>query len=147
MMNRFARSTLCLLLVGFLGMGSVGKAFCICADGDVELGAGCCDGAPDTDDAPDRHRIPGHAVPASACGEDSADCTYAPLSSGAMLHSSSHASKRAPANRSPFLTACQATGFDGRALGVVRSNASRARFSSIRTSASLLAQRTIVLRI
>ena len=147
MTNRLARTTLCLLLVGFLGMGSVGMGLCYCSDGNIVLGTGCCGDCRSAEDAPDCQQNSSTEMFTATAGYSSADCTYVPLSSGAMLLASSQVSKPALSTKGTFLPVCQANCLNGRADGGVRVDASRARCASVLTSASLLAQRTIVLRI
>jgi hypothetical protein len=146
-MNRFARSNLSLLLIGFLGIGSVGVGVCVCADGDVEPGMGCCGGCQGAEDAADRQQNPGAGTFAAAREDNCAGCMYVSLSSGAMLHASSHKSRISLTSTVSFLLAYQADCLDHGAGGGGRTGASRAQRASLRASASLLAQRTVILRI
>ena len=146
-MNHIVRSALNLLLVGFLGMGPVGLSLCICADGNVELRVGCCSDCGDTDNASDAQGNSGTAMFAAALGDRSTDCTYVPLSHGPMLHVSSHVTKPPLLAKGPLFPALPAECLYRRTGGDVGANVSRAVSSSIRVSASLLAQRTVVLRI
>ena len=146
-MNRLARTTLCLLLIGFLGMGSVGMGLCYCTDGNVELGMGCCGDCRSAEDAPDcQHSSSTERFTATDVYSD-ADCTYVPLASGSMLLTSSQVSKPTLSIKGPFLPDYQAGCLNSRVDGGVRADASRALCMAMRTSASVLAQRTIVLRI
>jgi hypothetical protein len=147
MMNRLARTTLCLLLVGFLGISSVGMGLCYCSDGSIVLGTGCCGDCRNSEDAPVCQQNSKTASFPATAGYSSADCTYVPLASGAMLLASSQVSRPTLSTKGPFLPVYQADCLDSRADGGVRADASRARCASVLTAGSLLAQRTIVLRI
>ena len=147
MTNRLARTTLCLLLVGFLGMGSVGMGLCYCSDGNIVLGTGCCGDCRSAEDAPDCQQNSSTEMFTATAGYSSADCTYVPLSSGATLLVSSQVSKLTLSTKGPFLPDYQAGCLNSRDDGGVRADASRARCASVLTSDSLLAQRTVVLRI
>jgi len=146
-MNRLARSTLCLLLVGLLGMGSVGLGLCICADGGIELRTGCCGDCRNADDMPDGQQHSGTAMSTTPAAYSNADCTYVPLSSEAMLLASSQAPKSPLLSKSSLVAVYPADCLNSRSDGL-GSKASRAQcFTSTLVSASLLAQRTVVLRI
>ena len=147
MTNRLARTTLCLLLVGFLGMGSLGMGLCYCSDGNIVLGTGCCGDCRNSEDATDCQQSSSTEMFTATAAYSGADCTYVPLSSGAMLLASSQGSQLTLSTKGAFLPVYQADCLNGRVDGGVRADASRARYASVFTSDSLLAQRTVVLRI
>ena len=146
-MNRFTRMIVSLLFIGFLGMGAVGMGLCYCSGGNIVLGTGCCGDCRNTEDAPDCQQSSGTAMFTATAAYSSADCTYVPLSSGAMLLASSQASRLSLSTKGPVLPVYQANHMNSRADGGVCVDASRDRRASMHPSASLLAQRTIVLRI
>ncbi|MFN2288282.1 MAG: hypothetical protein ABR578_08120 [Chromatocurvus sp.] len=146
-MNRFVRRTLCLLLIGFMGMGSVGLGLCICAVGGAEPGVGCCGDCQSTDYGPDRLQNADTAIFAATRGDSSTDCMCVSFPSGAMRRASSQDSMLSLSIKMLFLPAYHAACFDHESGAGVRSNLFLAQRTSMRTSAFLLAQRTVVLLI
>jgi len=146
-MNRFARVVSSLVLIALLGVSAVGMGLCICADGHVALEMGCHGGCPNAEAAADCRQGAEAEKLITACGDRGGDCIYVPLSAGAILYSSSSDAKLSLSAKRLSLGAHQAGDVNSRDSGAVRANASRALYVSMCASASVLAQRTIVLRI
>ena len=146
-MNRFLRLFTCVVLIGFVGTGAFGLGLCICTDGHVALEMGCHGGCRDAEDAPDYREHAEVDMFTAACGTTGGNCVYVPLSSGPMLYSSSEARYSLSArHRLPHTqqAGCLNGGVDcdirPTALGALRR-------APLHTSTSVLAQRTVVLRI
>lgn len=145
-MNRSVRVISSLVLIGLLAMGAVGMGLCICANGHVALEMGCDGECRSSERAPDCGQHSGDEAHTAACG-DGGGCVYVPLSPETTLHSSSERANLSLSTKSSLLGTHPADCLNSRANDGVRADASRALRMAMRTSASVLAQRTIVLRI
>jgi len=146
-MNRFPRLISWLVLLCFAGTTVSGLGICICADGDVALEMACAGTCRDSEEVP-YHRQHGECdMRAAACIDSGGDCVYVPLSSDAMLLSSSGARHSLSAkNHLPHTS--QSGGLNDRVARDGRANAvCVARQAPLLMSASLVARRMIVLRI
>lgn len=146
-MSRLLRSFVCLVLIGSAGTGVFGMGLCICADGHVALEMGCHGGCQDAEDSPDCQQHGEAEISAGALADTGGDCVYLSLLSDAMLHSLFGA-RHSLSAKNLLSGSPQAGGPNDRADFDVRANASGLfRRTPLYTSASVLAQRTIVLRI